>query len=133
MQRRPGDDLGMVGAVLATAVDRLLEIAGERVGVVERLVGDADIAAVTRRPADGDRLLLLGREGEEQAQLLEHPFLDGRLSIPWPVTNRNPDLAEDLVDAPGGGTGRHGSVVLDSGGESGDIHDRQQGAGSPFG
>ena len=89
VQRRPGDDLGMIGAVLATAVDRLLEIAGKRVGVVERLGGDADVATVAPRPADGDRLLLLGRLGEEQPQLLEHPFLDPR-SIPWPVTSRNP-------------------------------------------
>ena len=110
VQRRAGDDLGMVGPVLGTAVDRLLQVAGERVGVVEGLGGDADVAAVARRSADGDRLLVLHRHGEEGAQLVEHALLDGAFDA-VSGDEQEAELAEHRVDL--GGDGRRLAACRD--------------------
>ena len=77
VQWRAGQDLGMVDRVLVARVERLLQVAARCVGV-ERLTRHRDVAAMTRRTADGDGLLGVGARREERPGPVEHAGLGGR-------------------------------------------------------
>ena len=72
VQRRSLQHVGMICRMVDARVDGLLQVAGHGVLVVECLGGDAHVAAVAVRVADGDLVLLFHRQREEVARFAQH-------------------------------------------------------------